>query len=93
MKTLPLAHRNDPVTSYIAADKLVKSGRLSRQERRVFRAIEVYCCFSNFTARGLSNYCGLDYYLIQRRLSGLKNKGKIERTGKKRNGQCVWRLK
>ncbi len=111
MKTLfnkPLCHNSDPVTSLEAADKLVKSGRLTKQEKLVLRCVEYhknnYLWREDFTAKEISNASCLDYHLIQRRLSGLRNKSKIERviTGKtkngaviykKRNGQCVWRLK
>ena len=92
----PLAHRDDPITSYEAADRMVKSGALNRQEERVLDAIKCYKCSTwkeDFTAKELSNISSINYYTIQRRLSGLHNKGKIERTGEKRDGCCVWKLK
>jgi len=91
-----LAHRNDPQTSYDAAEKMVKSGALNRQEERVLDAIKCYVCHSckyNFTAKDIFASSTFSYYTIQRRLSGLHHKGKIERTGEKRDGCCVWRLK
>ena len=105
MRTLfdrPLSHTGDPETSYIAADKMVKSGALNKQEWDIMFAIRryknVYACdmksfcpeHEDFTARELSNYSGINYYTIQRRLSSLRHKGKIERTGEKRNGCAVW---
>lgn len=98
MKTLfekPLAHTNDPITSFDAADKIVKSGALSRQEKQVHKAIVKFFSVPNrpFTARGLAFVSNIDYFVIQRRLSGLHNKGKIQRTGEKRDGCCVWRIK
>jgi len=90
-----LAHKGDPQTSLEAADKMVKSGKLSRQEDLVLRYIKGWNETVNankFTAKNLA-FCGIDYYVVQRRLSGLHNKGKIERTGEKRDGCCVWRLK
>ena len=101
---MPLSHTNDPQTSYNAADKMIKSGKLSSQEKLVFDAIRDYLTSKvvyadlTFTARELSDTTNIDYHLIQRRLSGLNNKGKIERVmvGHKvisRNGCCVWRLK
>lgn len=90
-----LCHRNGPVTSREAAEKMVQSGALNNQEETVLRAIKLFLSHfpykKDFTAKDLRiEY--LDYYIAQRRLSGLRNKGKIERTGQKRDGCCVWRL-
>jgi len=98
VKTLfepPLSHTNDPISSYEAADKMIKSGELNRQEQRVWKAIRLLhkttrC--DNFTAKELNYWTGIGYFIIQRRLSGLHNKGKIKRIGEKRNGCCVWCL-
>ncbi len=91
----PLAHKNDPITSYEAADKMIKSGKLSKQEEEIYCAIlRIYAPINcEFTAKQLSDTTGINYYTIQRRLSGLRQKSKIERTGEKRDGCCVWRLK
>ena len=93
----PLSHTEDPATSYEAADKLVKSGALNRQEQRVWDEICWWIAhrYPEFTAKDLAHYADADinYYTIQRRLSGLRNKGKIEHTGEKRNGCMVWRIK
>lgn len=92
-----LCRRNDPQTSKDAAEKMVKSGKLARQERLVLVTIEDVCealYKKDFTAKEIVRWNNrFDYYTIQRRLSGLHNKGKIERTGEKRDGCCVWRLK
>jgi len=119
MKTLfepLLAHTNDPQTSFVAAVKIVESGALSRQEQQVYAQIVLYeeriRFLKNYkhngaTAKELANWSGLNYWVIQRRLSGLRNKDKIERLNSKgeiyveskgqkpmiRNGCCVWRLK
>jgi len=106
MKTLfepPLAHRDDPQTSYAAADKLIKSGKLRQQEQEVYDEIDWQLAVykkSDFTAKEIADKWSLisgnyneKYYTIQRRLSGLHVKGLIERTGEKRNGCMVWRLK
>jgi len=94
-----LSHTNDPETSKEAAVKMVKSGALSREEKEVLNAIKLHLSWrkqfdesEDFTAKEVHYYRGLNYYKIQRRLSGLRNKGKIERTGDKRDGCCVWRL-
>lgn len=107
-----LAHRDDPKTSREAAEKMVESGKLSEQERGVLAEIEsisYWYKWDNFTARELSDQSILyDYHTIQRRLSRLRRKGKIERIQigkerigatntfkpiyKKRDGCCVWKL-
>lgn len=101
-----LAHKTDPDTSRDAAEKMVESGKLSDQEYEVYLAIKKYYKSTNFTAKELSKKSGLNYWAIQRRLSGLKNKKKIKRVYyreytspqtfvlqlEKRDGCCVWRL-
>lgn len=105
----PLARDKDPMTSHIAAEKMVNSGKLNQQENDVYhRAIQYVAYFRNpndFTAKEISAGSAIDYYTVQRRLSGLRNKGKIERLNTeggawvegqelmKRDGCCVWRLK
>lgn len=113
-ETKTLFHRNDPETSYEAADRMVKSGALSRQEQKVYAKIVLYLDRIRFprnkgiTAKELAHLSGLNYYTIQRRISGLRDRGKIERIQigqerigatdlfkpiyKKRDGCCVWRL-
>lgn len=107
-KVKTLHHRNDPKTSREAADRMVKSGALNRQEQEVYNDIRRYiidCKHNDFTPKELGAWCGTDYHTIQRRLSGLRDKGKIERiylgvdkkSGRyifdRRDGCCVWRLK
>lgn len=104
----PLARDKDPMTSHLAAEKMVESGALSEQENQVFCWIVAYLKVNqkkDFTPKELVwwRYAN-KYHVIERRLSGLRNKGKIERLaedgtkwieGKKqmiREGCCVWRL-
>lgn len=92
-----LAHTADPQTSFDAGQKMVESGKMSEQENQVFGWIqdflEEHPEDKDFTARELAwwRYAN-KYHVIQRRLSGLRHKGKIERTSEKRDGYCVWRL-
>jgi len=93
----PIAHRDDYKTSYDAGDRMIKSGNLNKQESMVLSQIKIYlrrCHKTVFTARDVSTFSLSwdNYFVIQRRLSGLHRKGKIERTGKKRDGCAVWRL-
>lgn len=96
-----LSHTNDPITSYEAAER----ANLNDQEYEVYIAIQNYGG-KDFTAKELSEKSGLNYWTIQRRLSGLRNKGKIKRVQyrentspetfvlhySKREGCCVWKL-
>jgi len=104
-ETKTLYHRSDPETSREVAEKMVESGKLAEQEALVLRAIESTPGSSmksfNFTAKELTQWTmssgkwisrKLGYFIIQRRLSGLREKGKIRRTGEKRDGCCVWEL-
>ena len=93
-----LCHKDGPDTSRQAAQKMVESGKLNKQELMVKYQISLFLHrtkYSDFTAKELAQFtlsplC--TYHTIQRRLSGLYRKGKITRTGKKRNGCAVWRL-
>jgi len=85
-----LARTDDPQTSKDAAEKVVKSGELNRQEQVVCGAIERYTSHANhnskyidFTtkdiARWITDYSyGKAYDICRKRFSGLKRKGKIE---------------
>lgn len=94
---VPLSHSFDPQTSYDAADRMLKSGKLNKQEQYVLDSIHSIAGSTmlsfNFTAKDIACWTTISYYTIQRRLSGLRNKGKIERTGERRNGCCVWKIK
>lgn len=95
MHQATLFHKSDPETSREAAEKMVRSGKLAQQETMVYIAIKdclASMTFNTFTARNVALWSGINYYTIQRRLSGLYRKGKIERTGEKRDGCCVWSL-
>lgn len=90
----PLAHTNDPITSYEAAEKMVESGNLTRQQESVLRIIQRYSRnHRDFTPLELTDgHRTALYFAIQRRKNELKNKGKIEETGEIREGLEVWRL-
>ncbi|KKN71378.1 hypothetical protein LCGC14_0421000 [marine sediment metagenome] len=82
----PLSHTGDPETSYIAADRMIKSGALSLQEQGVYNDIRRYIIdahHKDFTPKELAHWQIGDeaenYHRIERRLSGLYHKGKIAR--------------
>ena len=92
-----LYHKNDPDTSKDAAIKTLK--KLGEQQREVLDAIRKYYSTGDFTAKELAMRMARNqlsdyryyYYLVQRRLNELADY--IERTGGRRNGCAVWRLK
>lgn len=77
----PLARDKDPITSHLAAEKIFKSGKLSFQEDVVYDAVCDYVKYfhNDFTAKDIAERSNVNYYTIQRRFSGLRNKGKIDR--------------
>lgn len=101
-----LCHQGDPETSREAAKKMVDSGALSAKENQVYQWILSYLDCNDkkdFTAKELVWWLYSNKYhtiehgigrLVLRvsRLSGLHRKGKINRTGEKRDGCAVWRL-
>lgn len=91
----PLAHRDDPLSSYQAGEKILKSGKLRGQMRAVYFALKQY---PNTTSAELSRYASLDRYNIARRLSVLANRDLIERGPERMcrvcHSPCVtWRAK
>ncbi len=99
-----LARTENPKTSKDAAEKMVRSGALNRQEQVVYGAIESYTShathngkYKDFTtkdiARWITDYSyGKAYDICRKRFSGLQMKGKIELTGDRRDGCRIWKL-
>jgi len=99
------AHRDDPDTSFDAAKTLVASGELTKQETEVWNWGRKFQTTAGITPKELAsklqskhygNYHAV-YHKIQRRLSGLEQKSKVERflVGDKqlvRNKSGVWRF-
>jgi hypothetical protein len=98
----PIAHRNDPMTSYDAGQKMIDSGKLNKQQADVYLLIKWYCNFNgktDFTAKEVAMYVQnkfpttykhITYIVIQRRKHEIPY---IEETKEVRDGCCVWRLK
>ena len=79
-----LARRDDPQTSKDAAEKMVKSGALNRQEKWVYERIKKYRN-DDFTTKDIAAIAwevGVEYYraydICRKRFSDLHWKGKIE---------------
>jgi CRP-like cAMP-binding protein len=74
--TGPMSRRNDPMTSRIAARRLVESGALNEQQQAVFEAVTRW---HGSTAVELAKVSGLDRYAVSRRLPELQRKGQVRR--------------
>lgn len=75
-----LAHRNDPDTSVIAAERHVASGANDSQCEKVHKCL---CSYLGCTSAELADHCGLDRTMVARRLPDLV-KRKLARQGGKR---------
>ena len=79
-----LSRRDNPQTSRDAAEKMVKSGELNRQEEMVYNAIIHYAkTHKDFTTKDIARYWWSSIYynaydICRNRFSGLRDKGKIE---------------
>lgn len=99
----PLAHTNDHLTSFEAAEKMVKSGKFHYSVEQVREAIKRYCKVYGleFTPKEVAEFISeedkIDYFklyiVIQKRKSVLKNEAFIKQTDRKRNDCAVWELR
>lgn len=95
-----LARTNDPQTSKDAAEKLVKSGALNKQEKWVYEAVQGhYRNFGDFTPKDIAKWLSWPnamsydkaYDICRKRFSGLERKGKIELVKKrKKTSDCTF---
>lgn len=79
----PIARRTDPVSSHKAAERITRTVR-SEQKRRVLGAVRLY---PGRTSRELAEQCGLDRYMVARRLPellGTHVRREVRPTG------CLW---
>lgn len=91
--THTLFHRNDPFTSKYAAEQMVKSGKITKQEG------EVYALFRQYgpgTSKQIAQRAGGDYtaiyHQIQRRKGKLEEKGLLECTNNKVANSLEYRV-
>lgn len=68
----PLARNSDPLSSFEAAEELVESGRLGKQEQEVLAALKLH---PGLSSKRLAETCDLNRYTVARRLPGLRDKG------------------
>lgn len=99
-----LARNTDPITSDIAAEDLIKSGRLAWQKSQVMQMMKGCVGFYNTqdptdgpTSAELAFMYNEDRYMVARRLPDLEKQGLVKKVGMR---QCrvsgrqavVWRL-
>lgn len=92
-----LCRTNDPQTSKNAAEKMVKSGELNRQEKEILYIIETWFSGKDFTTKDVAvKMLGYPYHkaydICRKRFSGLHDKFKITLTGGRRDHCQVWKL-
>lgn len=91
---IPAVHRNDPITSYIAEDKITESGKRESHAKQVYEGLKRH---PDVTNAELAAIIGLTYMQVERRLYDLKRLSRIVCTGNRKctvNGtQCsTWRI-
>lgn len=81
----PLSHRNDPLSSYRAADRSIRSGRIRNQTQKVLAAVRE---LQGQTSWELAVRIGCDRHMPARRLAALARRGLIRRGPLKRCRIC-----
>lgn len=74
----PLARKNDPVSSYIAGEEHLRSGKMFTQRQRVLQALRQH---GPATGAELGLVMAGDRYAAHRRLAELERFGLAERAG------------
>jgi len=90
-----LSHADDPASSKKAIRKHEKSGKRSTNKERVFRAVYEG---PHRTANEIAFFTGMDSYEVRRRLSDLKNDGRVEhgkqrKCNVKQTTMVTWRVR
>ena len=81
----PLARNTDPITSDIAAEKLVASGKHNFQKTQTYNALKRYKQRKdeNPTSAELAYFSGLDRYMVARRLPDLQKNGLVRKVDRR----------
>lgn len=69
----PASHKNDPVSSFIAEEKVTKSGKRKANINKVYNGLKEY---PSCTGAELAHYLNMDKYEVRRRLNDLHKLGK-----------------
>ncbi len=85
------AHRDDPDTSFLAANT---AGGLATRHKAIIASV---LAAAELTSSEISDRCDLNYWQVARRIADLKHDGVVRDSGARRltpNGRkaCVWRL-
>lgn len=72
----PLSHRDNPLTSYLAADQLARSGRHKNIKKAVLAALRAH---DGSTSGELGQYLGRDWLYAARRLPELQRDGLVRK--------------
>ena len=88
------SHTNDPQPSHDAEKRMRRSGALHTQKERVLQLVELY---PGRTAAELLKYTSMKEIAVRKRLSDLKNDGKVIQGGPRTcrvagTSAMVWRL-
>lgn len=75
VNALPHSASKDPITSFAAGERMIKSGAKQTHAKQVFEALSRH---GGLTAAELAEVIGMDRYEVQRRLADLKNTGLAE---------------
>jgi len=75
MTHLP-ARSSDPLTSWDAADRVVRGGKATRQQALAGEAVRLK---PGCTSAELAQHCALDRYQLARRLPELEEAGRVRR--------------
>jgi DNA-binding MarR family transcriptional regulator len=72
----PLSAKGDPATSYVAAEKMQRTGRLAGQRKAVLDALNRH---SGSTSAELAEIMAIDRHITARRLPDLEQMGLIRK--------------
>ena len=81
----PASHNHDPISSHEAEQRITQSGERKKQMDIVYKTLTEH---QGSTGAELTKYCDLDKYQIRRRLSDLREMGKVFRSVNK-NVMCT----
>lgn len=81
----PLARATDPVTSHVAARRVVASGVWDSQKNQIRHALATALRDRIYppTSRELATFAAMDRYTVARRLPDLEKEGRVEKAGKR----------
>lgn len=74
----PVAKRNDPLSSYVAGEKAVRSKKCKEEREQIYRCLQLHGAMNN---RQISDITGIDYHEVARRMHEIAGLNKIERNG------------